>query len=90
MKQIIFTTDPEEFVNELLLKMRNQLVDFSNNLNSNDSEELLTRKETAALLKINLTTLWHWQKLGKIPTYSIGNRIYFKRSEIDQALIKIN
>jgi excisionase family DNA binding protein len=90
MKKMIFISDPEEFINELLLRMRKQSEDSSKRSTSKDSEELLTRKETATILKINLTTLWHWQKKGKLPTYSIGNRIYFKRSDIEKALIKIN
>jgi excisionase family DNA binding protein len=55
-----------------------------------NGNNLLSRKETASYLKINLSTLHNWQKKGLLPTYSIGNRIYFKRCDIDKALIKIN
>jgi excisionase family DNA binding protein len=43
-----------------------------------DQEELLTRKEAADLLKIDSSTLWHWTKKGKLPSYGIGNRVYYK------------
>ena len=51
--------------------------------------EFLTRAETAKLLQINLTTLWYWTKKGKLQSYGIGNRVYYKRSEIEESIIKI-
>lgn len=59
-------------------------------ISSQNDEELLTRTETAELLKINSTTLWHWTKKGKVNAYGIGNRVYYKRGELKKALIKIN
>ncbi|MBN9292811.1 MAG: helix-turn-helix domain-containing protein [Flavobacteriia bacterium] len=55
-------------------------------------EEYLTRDEVVTLLKINLSTLWSWTKKGKLTSYGIkgeGNRIYYKRSEIESALVKL-
>jgi hypothetical protein len=59
-------------------------------ISSQNDEELLTRTETAKILKTNLTTLWHWTKKGKITAYGIGNRVYYKRGEIMKALVTIN
>jgi DNA invertase Pin-like site-specific DNA recombinase len=55
-----------------------------------NDEDLLTRTETAKILKVNLTTLWNWTKKGKINANGIGNRVYYKRGEIMKALVKIN
>lgn len=52
-----------------------------------NDEELLTREETAKLLKINSSTLWHWTKKGKLIAYGIGNRVYYKRGDILKALV---
>jgi hypothetical protein len=57
--------------------------------NQND-EELLTRTETAKILKVELTTLWSWTKKGKLTAYGIGNRVYYKRGEIMKSLIILN
>ncbi len=57
--------------------------------NQND-DELLTRTETAKILKVELTTLWSWTKKGKITAYGIGNRVYYKRGEIMKSLIILN
>lgn len=54
-----------------------------------DQEELLTREEAANLLKKNSSTLYLWTRKGKIPSYGIGNRVYYKRSEILDSLVKV-
>ncbi|MEN5131123.1 helix-turn-helix domain-containing protein [Elizabethkingia anophelis] len=46
----------------------------------------LTRLEVCEILKISVTTLWCWQKEGKITSYEIDSHIYFKRSEIEALL----
>jgi excisionase family DNA binding protein len=53
-------------------------------------ELLLTRTETAKYLQINMTTLWNWTKKGKLKAYGLGNRVYYKKNEIDEALTRIN
>jgi len=49
--------------------------------------ELMTRKETADFFGISLVTISNWVKYGILISYRIGNRIYFKRSEIVSAMI---
>jgi len=51
-------------------------------LKKSENDELLTREETCNLLKIDSSTLWHWTNKGKVIPYKIGNRVYYKRSEI--------
>ncbi len=53
-------------------------------------EQLLTRTETAKYLKVDISTLYNWTKKGKLNAYGIGNRVYYKKNEIDKALIRIN
>jgi len=49
---------------------------------SEKSDELLTAKEAAALLKISLVTLWQWEKDGRVKKHIMGGRAYYKHSEI--------
>ncbi len=51
--------------------------------------EYLTRQQTADLLHIDLSTLWAWTNKGKLLAYSISSRVYYKRSEIEQAIIEV-
>ena len=39
------------------------------------TDQLLTREETAKLLSVSLVTLWDWTKKDIIPAYRIGNKI---------------
>ena len=56
-------------------------------LHKNANDELLSREQTAIFLHINLSTLWAWERKGKIKSYGIsGARRYYKRSEIMNAL----
>ncbi|MCD9853734.1 helix-turn-helix domain-containing protein [Epilithonimonas sp. JDS] len=48
--------------------------------------EYLTRSEVCELLKIDLSSLHRWRKEGKMPSYGVGNRVYFKRNEVEQII----
>lgn len=51
--------------------------------------EVLTRKQASKFLSISLTTLKTWTKNGLIQAYSLGGRIYYKRSELVNSLQKL-
>lgn len=91
MEQIkIIQVTPEQLQKSISDILRTQLEEFSKTVSSKDPDELLTRKETAELLKINLATLWSWTKSGKLNSLGLGNRVYYKRSEIEMAFVEIN
>jgi excisionase family DNA binding protein len=52
--------------------------------------DLLTREETCKLLSINKTTLWKHTKSGKLKSLGLGNRVYYKKSELLQAVKHLN
>ena len=55
-----------------------------------NNDELLTREQTCNFLQIDVVTLWRWSKAGKVVSYGIGNRRYFKKSELMASLIPLN
>lgn len=73
--------------NSVREELSNQQPNLQNE--SEDPNEILTRKQVLELLKISSVTLWHWQKSGKIITRGISNRRYYKRSEIMECLTKL-
>jgi len=78
---------PEELGNLIDDKLKHQIEDLIirlSNLKSND--ELLTREETCNFLSIDSSTLWAWTNKGKVKAYGIGNRRYYKRSELLESL----
>jgi predicted DNA-binding transcriptional regulator AlpA len=52
-------------------------------------EQLLTRTETIQYLKVDSSTLWSWTKNRKLTAYKLGNRVYYKKNEIDESLVRI-
>ena len=48
--------------------------------------EYMTRNEVKELLKIDLSTIYNWQKRGKLKPHGISGRVYFKRSEVEAAI----
>jgi excisionase family DNA binding protein len=78
-----------QLIDAINMAVQNKFEEFKRELyNVRDQEELLTREEAANLLKINITTLYHWTRKGKIPSYGIGYRVYYKRSEVLNSLVK--
>jgi len=37
-----------------------------------------------------LSTIWNWQKKGKLKAYGIGHRVYYKRHEVEQSIKPLN
>ena len=79
-----------EQVLERLESIENELREARANLQPKVPEELMTRHEVADFFKVTLSTIWKWSKNGNLTYYGVGNRVYYKRSEIEKAMIKIN
>jgi len=68
-------------------KIQHRLEQFKKDIyNQKAIDELLTRDEACAFLKIDSSTLWAWTNKGNVIAYGIGSRRYYKRSELLQAL----
>ena len=91
MENIQFVqTSPEQFRDDLLIKISDLIEKLKEDFKPKQMEEYLTRTEVAELLKINISTLHNWCNSGILTKYAIGNRIYFKRSDVEKSLIQIN
>lgn len=66
------------------------LLNFAKKTNETPQNDLLTREETCKLLSINKTSLWKHTKSGKLKIYGIGNRVYYKRNEVLEAVKPLN
>lgn len=56
----------------------------------NTKKELLTPEETCDFLSCKRTSLWKHTKSGKLKSYGLGNRVYYKREELLEAIKPIN
>ena len=87
--QFIQTT-PQELVKLISESVNLQIQELKKNLQSQSAnDDLLTREQACELLSINSSTLYHWTNKGKVKAYGIGNRRYYKRSELLDSLIQL-
>ena len=63
-----------------------QLLNESYSKKQKEEPELLTCKQVEELLHIDPSTRVAWTNKGKIKAVGIGNRRYYKRSELMEAL----
>ena len=80
---------PQQLQETILAGVKSQLEELKKDFQPKEPTELLTRKEVSELLKVNLTTVHFWSKAGKLKRHGIGNRVYYKRSEIEESLIPL-
>jgi hypothetical protein len=65
--------------------------DFQNSQTTKtENDDLMTREQVLELLKINASTLWHWQNKGRITVYKFANKCYYKRSELMETITPLN
>jgi excisionase family DNA binding protein len=86
---ILHDFSPEQ-ITSLFDGLKKELAELKANFQPKQPAEYLTRNEVAEMLKCDLSTLWLWTKKGKLTSYGIGNRTYYKRSEIEKAIVCLN
>jgi hypothetical protein len=80
---------PEQLLEAIIAGVKQQLEILKKDFKPTEHEEYLTRHEVAKLLKCDISTVHNWTTKGKLKPYGIGNRVYYKRIEIEQCLIPI-
>ena len=90
MEQIqVFQISPEEFQSLITRGIKEEIEKINAKLIPIREVELLTRNQTKELLKIDLSTLHNWTKEGRLKSYGIAGRVYYKRNEIEECLIPL-
>ncbi|MHB1107098.1 MAG: helix-turn-helix domain-containing protein [Lutibacter sp.] len=87
MHNLILTPISVEDLTEKIALKTIELLEQKKQSPTHDPDILLTRAEACKFLKIEQTTLYHWQKAGKIKMYGIGNRRFLKKAELMECLI---
>ena len=55
-----------------------------------EGKEFYTREETAKLLDVSFTTLFHWNNDGTLKNIKIGNRVYYSKEEVFSKLKQVS
>lgn len=84
----LIQTSPEELTGEFLKGLDERLENLRNDIKRSEEETLMTVDETVKFLKCSKQALWTWSKNGILQSYRLGNRVYYKRSDIFNSLIK--
>ncbi len=57
-------------------------------ISKQETPDYITRVEVSRMLRISLVTVHDWTRKGLLQAYKLGNRVYYKRAEVEQAMIK--
>lgn len=82
-------TSPNQLVDLIDQKVQSQIDELKKNFQPKDPTKYLTRNEVSEMLQVDLSTVHNWTKKGKIKSYGIGGRVYYKRSEIENAIVEL-
>lgn len=77
----------EEHTERLKVEILEMLKGINTENSRNTENDLMTIEETCKYLKITRTTLHHWTNIKRIKSYKMQGRVYYKRSEVEQAMI---
>jgi hypothetical protein len=81
---------PEEMENRIYIRFKSEFESIKSEFQPKQPTEFLTRQQVKELLDVDLSTVHNWTKRGKLQAYGIAGRVYYKRSEVEQALKPIN
>lgn len=81
---------PEQLQNSIIAGVKEQLDQFKESFQRKGPTEYLIRNEVKELLHIDLSTVHNRTKINKRKAYGIGNRIYYKRNAVEQAIKPLN
>ena len=81
---ILSPIDPDQLINEIVERVAERIL----NANPKDEEpqkgllsEFIPKSEVRGKLASS-STLWHWEKAGKLQLHGIGGKRYYKREDI--------
>ena len=86
---LLHNSSPEELTEKILKGIDERFNQLKNQFQPKEPTEYLTRNEVKDLLKVDLSTIHNWTKKGKLKSYGIGNRVYYKRDEVEKAIIPL-
>lgn len=91
---LLHTISPDEFkalLAEIKMDILEAIVSQQNNHTEGSTalDELMTRDETAKYFRVNVTTIRNWTKQNILQKYGVGDRVYYKRIELDAVLVRL-
>ena len=82
--------NPEQLKDAIIEGVKLHLDDIKKSFKPKEPSEYLTRREVSKMLKIDLSSVHNWTKKGILTAYQIGGRVFYKRTEIENAIVQLN
>jgi hypothetical protein len=80
---------PEQLQNAIIDGVKSQLEDLKKFYQLKEPTTFLTRKEVAKLLSVDISSVHNMSVKGILQKYQISGRVLYKRSEVENAIIKL-
>ena len=89
-KQIQFIqVTPDELQDAILKGIEKQLDELKKTFKPKQPTEYLTKNDVRDLFSVDIGTVTNWAKKGILKPVGIGSRVYFRRSDIEKAVIDL-
>jgi hypothetical protein len=89
---VLSSIDPEKLINSISEKVTANILEAVSKAPQSSPEDplndLIPKSEVRGKLASS-SSLWKWEKSGKIQAYGIGGKRFYKRSELMAAIIKL-
>lgn len=83
---ILIPTDADAFARKVAQFTADILTARRESKQKEQLPELITKKKAMELLGVSSSTLWRYEKEGKLISQGIKGKRYYKRSEINKAI----
>ncbi|MBN2821070.1 MAG: helix-turn-helix domain-containing protein [Bacteroidales bacterium] len=80
---------PDELQSKIIEGVKAQIDSLKSEFQPKEPTIYLTRNEVRDLLQVNLSTVHNLTKRGKLKAYGIGGRVYYKRDEVESAMVPL-
>lgn len=81
---------PEQLEKLISDVVKTQISELKNALVEQQSSPYLSRKQLAAHLHINLSTIHNWTKKGTLKPIGVEGRVLYKRSDIEAMMVQLS
>ena len=90
MEQIQFiSTSPQALTDLISDALKIQLEEFKKNFKPKDEPVYLTRIEVAKILRCNLSTVHNLSVKKILVKYSCGGKVFYRRDQVLQSIVKL-
>ena len=86
----LHSLNPEQLVQLFDEVVTLKFNDFKKHFQPKTPDEYLGRSEVAKMLKVDISTIHNWTVKNILTSYQIGRRVLYKRSEVENAIVKLN